>query len=375
MQKKKINGKNTKISTEINKISFFDRLLFLLTIILCYIKITVYSYFDSEKAEKKGIINMKKIILISLSALLLLSSLTACGSKNNSDSSSNTYSRQLYNSDDTAVKSEEDEDEESDENTEGVSVDSRAESKEKKDNDKKTSGSDSSKSNTYTISANTSSKKTSSVASVKPAESSRTASSELIASRTESTTVSSEAESMQSSDEDTETTSDSELITDTESNDDTDSGIAADYFSESDLVCTYKGINIKAGSDINVLISQIGLPYNVDTEPNEDNEELVNKTYYFDGMEVKTNPNEDGSMDYIVSMKIDDESYKTVKGAKIGMDIDDVIEIYGEDYSIAYDMFQYEIDGMILGFDTDDGFVVSINYLYEKKDDNNDNNE
>lgn len=326
---------------------------------------------------------MKKILLISLSALMLLSSLTACGSKNDSDNSSETYTRQLYNSDDTAVKSDEDEEDEKtetekDKKNDGASVGSRTESKEKKkDADNKTSSSNSSKSNTYTISANTSSKKsTSSVASVKPAESSRAATSEsIITSRTESAAsseaTSSEESSKASSADDTETITDTQ--TDTEKTDDTDSTvIVPDFFTESDLICTYKDINIKAGSDINILIAKIGLPYNVDTEPRDDNEELVNKTYYFEGMEVKTNPNEDGSMDYIISMKVDDEAYKTVKGAKIGMDIDDVIEIYGEDYAIAYDMFQYEIDGMILGFDTKNGFVISINYIYEKKDSDTD---
>jgi len=321
---------------------------------------------------------MKKILLISLSALLLLSSLTACGSKSDGDSSENAYSRQLYNSEDSAVKNDEGDEEQTDETTENSNENSKEENKEKKDTDKKTSGNDSSKSNTFTVSANTSSKKhTSSTASVKPAESSRAASSEsIITSRAESV-VSSEVSSSEESDtlssEDTEISIDTE--TDTEQTDETDTTVVADYFSESDLICTYKGINVKAGSDINVLIAQIGLPYNVDTEPNEDNEELVNKTYYFDGMEVKTNPNEDGSMDYIVSMKIDDESYKTVKGAKIGMDIEDVIEIYGEDYNITYDMWRYEIDGMILGFDTDGSFVTSINYIYEKQDNDNDNAE
>ncbi len=66
----------------------------------------------------------------------------------------------------------------------------------------------------------------------------------------------------------------------------------------------------------------------------------MDKSYTYDGFEVRTYPVE-GGKDYIQDICITADTYKTAEGITIGSSLDDVIAEYGEDYQLTGSMYRY----------------------------------
>lgn len=87
----------------------------------------------------------------------------------------------------------------------------------------------------------------------------------------------------------------------------------------------------------------------------------MDKVYVYDGFEVDTYPSEDG--DKISAVVLLSDSVSTPEGIFIGSSIDNVTEIYGDDYETEDDSMIFTSEGMRLCFVHKDGVVTGIEYL------------
>lgn len=293
---------------------------------------------------------MKKAILIMLSALLLISSFTACGNKKN-NYDEDGYSRVLYddNEEESSVEEGEEKNAEGESNAEKPdSKDAVADNKENNgesdsDKDKKSSDSDTSSkiriNNTSGSSSNASSKAASSKASstasrTSTATSSRAASSRITVSSTPSLTSSNTVSSDLNSDTDTNTDTewydsdiedtDSEDIVDTDSETEIEKG----YFVESDMSFPVNYGQISVGQSFQSA-DDLLYGYNTVTEI------AGGKIYYYNECEITTAGDEDN--EYITNIHITSSSYAISKDIRIGSTTDDLLRAYGDpEYGYTY---------------------------------------
>lgn len=132
-------------------------------------------------------------------------------------------------------------------------------------------------------------------------------------------------------------------------------------FEESDLIFTANGTDIKLDQDINSVRDGIGEPINIVSAPSCFYEG-DDKSFIYECFTITTYP--DGNEDYIVSIEITSDSISTPKGAKIGMTLDEVTEIYGSGYIFVNNQYRYQIDNKFLYFYIENGYVSTIGYVY-----------
>lgn len=313
---------------------------------------------------------MKKFLVISLAAAILVTGLTACGSKSKTVNYDNT-SRVLYTDEDTESSSEAD-DSESESESES---ESNEETDTAKDASSKASSKDEKKSSDSDKKKDSSSKAASSKTTASKAESSKAASSKTTSSRTPSTYISSRPTSTTSSkasessssastsskaadtdtstDTDTATNTDTDTVTDTDTlidtgtdsatdTDDTDSEIVGSApFSESeDLIFTYNGTLVTLGGDMSDVLKGLTPDVTSDPEPMGNGKNTV--TYYYNqyGFEIMaytddSEPDED-SVYKVYKIRMDTAGYSagTEKMIGIGDSKDDMLSIYGSGYEL-----------------------------------------
>ena len=88
----------------------------------------------------------------------------------------------------------------------------------------------------------------------------------------------------------------------------------------------------------------------------------VDKTYYYNGFEVTTYPADDG--DRIQTITLTDASVKTPEGASLGMSLDQVTGIYGNDFSKMLELYSYEKGDVRISFLLENNAVSDITYYY-----------
>lgn len=314
----------------------------------------------------------KRLLIAALAGMLLISGMTACGSKKETPEY-DTGSRVLYSDSDT--ETETDEEEESTEDTEETS------SKEEKkvvttDSDKKTSSkSSSSKASSKTTSKAASSKAASSKASSSKAAASKAASSTYRQSEassaaasgkdeTSSAATSSEVSTDTSTAADTDT---SEIQFDTE----TDSASTGSFDENADLSFTYGSYEIVLEADINDVIENLGDDYTRESTPSCLYPSLEDASYDYGDIVINTFPTADGEGEIVSGIELKSTAVATDgKDIKIGDSLEDVLAAYGEDYSLlGTSSYRYvSADGKyFLSFFIVDDTVESITIAIDSK--------
>lgn len=132
-------------------------------------------------------------------------------------------------------------------------------------------------------------------------------------------------------------------------------------FTSDDLVFIYNGIRINLDEDINDVIAAIGQPDDMISAPScyYDGDD---KTFVYDGFKVNTYP--DGSNDYVVSVELVSDTVSTVKGVSVGMNIDDALAVYGNDYTVNGFNYQYQIGDKYMYFYVQNGVISVIGIVY-----------
>ncbi len=128
-------------------------------------------------------------------------------------------------------------------------------------------------------------------------------------------------------------------------------------FTVDDLVFEYNGQIINLDEHINDVKSKIGEPLEMTSAPScyYDGDD---KSFIYDGFTIYTYP--DGENDYVVSIEFSTDAVSTVKGARVGMAIEEALAIYGEGYSVNGSNYQYQIDNRYMYFYVQNGFIVNI---------------
>lgn len=291
---------------------------------------------------------MKRVILLTLTALLLISSMTACGSRKSDTTNKGLESRVLYPDDDSSEENEVDkseadeisEDEES-KSEENDTVSEESETSSEQSDDEKSTENDSSSKTTSSKKNVTTSSKTSSTNN---------------SSHTSSQNNSSKPESSHSDND----TTDTNIPTDT----DTDQEVIGS-FDESDFVVTFYGCEINFGDDIDDVIAILGERYLLEEVPSCKYDDQSDKTFIFEECSINTYPNEDGSVDYVVGIVITNPDFETAKGIRIGTPSEDLIAIYGYSESDDSDIRRYTIGDRILSFYIEGDMVTEIHYIWD----------
>jgi hypothetical protein len=128
-----------------------------------------------------------------------------------------------------------------------------------------------------------------------------------------------------------------------------------------DLVFEYNGQTINLDENINDVKAKIGEPLDMVSAPScyYDGDD---KTFIYDGFSINTYP--DGDNDYVVSIELNTDAVSTIKGAKVGMSIDDAIALYGNNYTQNGSNYQYQIDDKYMYFYVENGTVSIIGIVY-----------
>ena len=337
---------------------------------------------------------MRKILLFSLTALLILSSMAACGSKENVTPPEESESRVLY-SDDTSSTSEDSESEtsetvnsDSDSETKGTNSDKDKAASSQKSSDT-SSTSSKKKTSVSSVSVN-SSKKQVATTSVSSKKTLTTTSSSPSQKNVNTTTVTTESNTVDNSQTEQSSNNSSESAENssntaapqpnenerTDVNADTDLNLDSDSdsnentsnagsFDESDFVATFSAGKINFGDDIESVKAILGEPLDVQEAPSCKYTGQLDKTFIFNECSINTYPNEDGSKDYVVGIVITSDDYVTAKGAKIGTTSEELIKIYGKSQSDDAPMRKYNIGNKSLSFYVEGDAVAEINYIWD----------
>lgn len=105
---------------------------------------------------------------------------------------------------------------------------------------------------------------------------------------------------------------------------------------------TVNDVTIVPGEDFAPMYEKLGEPV-VYTEAASCYFDGMDKVFTYDGFEVRTYPAE-GGKDIVQDLCISTTAYSTEEGITVGSPIADVINAYGEDYSLTGKMYKYYAD-------------------------------
>ena len=327
---------------------------------------------------------MKRTIIFILTSLLLISSMTACASKDNTEENNSVESRVLYSEEKTAEESDETDEAATDETDTAV----KEENDKSSDTSKKSVTATSSASSKKVASSKKTAASTSSAASQKTVSSVSTAASAVNSAPVQSSVgttsvmpsqfnVSSMAPtganiisggnyrevpptvSSKASETETQTTD-----TDT-SIENTEEPTAAGSFNDSDFTAFFAAGAVNFGDDIDSVKIILGEPIDIQSAPNAKIPDQFDKTFVFSNCSIKTNPNEDGTKDYVVSIVINGGDYTTSKGARLGTTSDELISIYGSSISDDSSVRKYVMGDKTLAFYIENDVVAEIDYIWD----------
>ncbi len=311
---------------------------------------------------------MKRTILLALTAVLILSSMTACGSKSYIDDTVSAESRVLYSDDNESSEEESEAEEVETVSSEEESSDSEEDTDTAESSEKSSDSSEKKKVVTTTSSkaaSSASSKKEVKTTSSKTAETSSVASVNAPTQTTTTIVNGGDNTAAQTTTNSTaENTVSSEVESQNEETTDTEADVSTGSFDESDFVITLSKGNINFNDDIEDVKKILGEEITKQEAPSCKYEGQLDKTFIFSECSINTYPNADGSKDYVVGVVITDPSYTTAKGAKIGTTSEELISIYGNSEDDTASMRKYVIGDKILQFFVVGDTVEEINYIW-----------
>lgn len=169
------------------------------------------------------------------------------------------------------------------------------------------------------------------------------------------------------SDTDTDSEIVSEPSTDTSTDSDVQPIVSSGEFTYDDLSFAYEGTVISCGLDISIITETLGEPKHITNIPNPNNSEFDIKTYNYDHFSIETAPSDDGSIYTVVGVQIFDDSVGTNKGVKIGMTVEDAIEVYGNDVKVFDDEYRYYVGNDYMYLYVQNGIIANIGYGYDSE--------
>lgn len=128
-------------------------------------------------------------------------------------------------------------------------------------------------------------------------------------------------------------------------------------------VFKYNDVEVIPGEDSTSVIAALGEAKSYDEEDIGCGNNEMSKVYGYSGFQIKTYP--DGGKDFIDTVIIKNDTVSTPEGITIGSSRDDVIKVYGEDYTERGDGIIYANGKITLNIVIRDGSVSSLYYDYD----------
>lgn len=123
-------------------------------------------------------------------------------------------------------------------------------------------------------------------------------------------------------------------------------------------VFTAGGVQVKVDAELGSVLDSLGTyAYHEETSCAF---EGIDKFYDFGSYEIDTYP--DGDKDYVSMIIIRDDLVSTTEGISLYMTKDDMIRVYGSDYTENGNLYSYDGGNMTLDFIIKEGEIVSIQY-------------
>lgn len=302
---------------------------------------------------------MKKSLLFALAVIMLLGSLTACGSKTEDSDNSSI----------PEVSSQTSENSSQETSKKVLTTSSTATDTEKKDSDSDQKDSDSSSKKSTTSSKKITSSNSSKAASSKSSSSKVTntnSNTNVIQdnennnneNNNDNTTVQSE----KSNDNNPEINSEIESQEPVSSPDDVSSEPTGDFTAD-DLVFICGDERISLDENINDVVSKLGEPLRIEKAMSCLNPSLEDKMYIYDGFTINTYPNSDGSEDFVMGIVISSDAYPTEKGVAIGMTYYDMVNAYGNGFTTLGATYRYEDGNKYLSFYVEGDNIAEISIM------------
>ena len=115
-------------------------------------------------------------------------------------------------------------------------------------------------------------------------------------------------------------------------------------FTSSDIVFDYDGLQIELNEEIADCLDKLSSLEEYEySEASSCYYPGLDKTYQWDGLQLITYPNPDGS-ERVCQITLLNDKFKTTKGVAVGGSADDVVKAYGEDYSKEGLAYRYSVD-------------------------------
>ena len=122
---------------------------------------------------------------------------------------------------------------------------------------------------------------------------------------------------------------------------------------------TFGGNVIEMDQNINEVLAMLGEPMRVFEAPSCAFDG-IDRVFGFPGVQIHTYPL-DGE-DFVHTISLRDDTVSTTGGIFLGQSLDDVIEVYGNDYTQEYGMFTFAIGQTTLSFLVENNVVIAITY-------------
>jgi hypothetical protein len=100
-------------------------------------------------------------------------------------------------------------------------------------------------------------------------------------------------------------------------------------FAQNDMYLSIGDTGISVEENIESIVSVLGEPTDYSEAPSCAFDGM-DKIYTYPGITFYTYPSDEE--DYVLEIVLDDETYQTLKGAQVGMSLDEITAIYGEGY-------------------------------------------
>jgi len=122
----------------------------------------------------------------------------------------------------------------------------------------------------------------------------------------------------------------------------------------------YGDVLIEMDQDINYVLEKLGEPLGI-FEAESCAFDGIDRIFRYPGMQLHTYPK--GDNDFVHTISLRDDSLRTTEGGiRLGADIQDVIDAYGDDYEFDTRLYRFRRGMTTLEFITEDDMVVGITY-------------
>lgn len=123
----------------------------------------------------------------------------------------------------------------------------------------------------------------------------------------------------------------------------------------------YNGVVIRMNTDVAPVLEAVGEPQEC-FEAKSCAFSGMDKTYFYQGIELTTYPKSDKE-DYISSIYFTDDSVSTKEGIYIGSTVQQLLDAYGEDYTGNGASYTYTKEDSAIMFNVEENEVTGITYL------------